>query len=88
MMENAITQEMIYGVNEELENVNSIFRIKQNARDSYCIELKPNDFVDNELLGQVYPNQKFYDFIEDVFKRWGVYSLSYNNTRTAFWAFK
>jgi hypothetical protein len=87
MMQNTITKQMVDELNNELEVRDSIFRIK-TCGDSYSISIKKNEFMDDDMLTQVYPNQRMREFIQEFLNKRKIGKLDWNNTMTTFWYFK
>lgn len=78
---------MIYQFNEMLQERESALRLTKSdqSRDVYYIQLKEDEFISKNALIQ--PNDEFYEMFENYFRSYGIEKISYNNTRTAFWAY-
>jgi hypothetical protein len=84
-MKSLITQDMVDGFNEIMEEMGGVVRLKFHTNDVEIV-LPEDGFIDSYILNL---NNKFYEILEEFFKeRCGISELIYNNTKSVFWAFE
>jgi hypothetical protein len=83
-----ITPEMIPSFNEMMRNAESSVRIvkSNDSMDVYYIRLAEDPYIDDQNR-TIFPSDSFYTELEMYFASIGIKKISYNNTRTAFWAY-
>lgn len=79
-----ITDQMLKGFNEWLDNRGSLLRLERAEGRNGVVDivLMHDPLIKNDSL--VYPTKEFYERLESYFGNHNI-TLNYNNTGTTFW---